>query len=1405
MNKDNNNFTYLKQLINSGEKEVHLEHDIVLGENEEKKFYNGIKIYSDNIIFDANGHTIDAMGLTRIFNITAENFIIKNVTFKNGNNKYGSAVIISNEIIGFFENCVFRRNFSEYGGALYNQIGTIYINDCKFIENTSQRGAGITNYKGNMTIKDSEFQDNKVEKYGGSIQNGYGKMDIIDCNFLENTADLDGGALSNFRGIVEIENTHLKRNKSEDRGGAIHNYIFGTIKLTNCRLSENYANKGGALLNNSHAILKVNDSLFENNNSKDAYSNDIFNDSTLYLEESTFNNPQKSILNRCKVYLTNDKIKTKIHNKGQNITKLTSKEDNFTYLNNLILNNQEMIILDNDIILDVWNYEDEKFPNGFEIGEDNLIIDGRGHVIDTQNNKDLFKFTGKNVHLKNLVLKGKIYIEKDATCIIEKSTIEVGKIINEGELIISNCTFTNNYETALLNHNLLTLKNSHFKDNFKAIRNYNGELKVIDSYFTNNKTAIVNKSTLTLKNALFKDNYGLNGGAVYNYNEDAIIEIFNSKFIHNNAKSGGALYNQSGLIRINNCNFIENHSKKGAAITNIEGTITINDTTFHKNNADNYGGAIYSQQEKINIKKCNFIENSAELSEIGYGGAIYAADIYGFDFESIIISNSSFKNNNAIMGGAIYNRTKLILNDVIFENNSAYESGGAILNEYKTFISDSDFSKNKSLSDKGHGGAIYNSYKTWDDNENFIDGDYEASYPTITTMGVVMVKNTKFEENQSKNEYSNDIFNKSSMILNNLYFNTTAQSILNNKNCHILSENDEIIKKIQNNSAIITLLEENQKNFKYFNNSLAPNNIQLKNDIKHDCYYGRDDEDILINKDDILIDGQNHIINTQTEGKIVINGNNVTLKNIVIRGLIKIEEGSSCTLDNVSIQEGALINKSNLTIKNSLFNKSGKICNKGELTIINSEISENRSEDEIIENDAKLKLINVKFKFNVSRHIILNKKFLAIGGCKLTDNIIEDSTIVNEGKSVNIINTLFKNNSSIYEIHNKTELTIENLEIEHEKTENIFNEGKIVIMSSEVEKSIKNHGKIDYGIRLEDLNDFTKLNEIILKNKNEIILDDDFIFMEYDRNFFEGGIKLESDDYTIDGRNHKIDANYISRVFIINAKRITLKNIHFVHGHTYEDINNSNTVCGGVLVICPEAEVTLENCIFEKNMSEKYAGSILNLGKLEIKKCLFKDNKAKEKGGVVINLGVLKVNNTKFNENCAKKGGVIYNFYEDSLIEVYNSEFINNTARHGGCIYNNGKSLIEYSKFLNNNVYGHKVYGGAICNDDKLTINNSRFENNTAHKFGHGGSIANMYRGILKITDSIFESCKAFNGGAIFCNIESENTIINTEFSNNFARHYGGAIDNWNAILSTHNIKMENNRAWKGNSIYKSH
>lgn len=93
------NFKYLDKLIHNGSKEIALDADIILGWREEKKYLDGIKIDVDDLIIDGNGHAIDAKGLTRIFECTAKNITIENITLRNAfAKKHGGAIYNSGEL-----------------------------------------------------------------------------------------------------------------------------------------------------------------------------------------------------------------------------------------------------------------------------------------------------------------------------------------------------------------------------------------------------------------------------------------------------------------------------------------------------------------------------------------------------------------------------------------------------------------------------------------------------------------------------------------------------------------------------------------------------------------------------------------------------------------------------------------------------------------------------------------------------------------------------------------------------------------------------------------------------------------------------------------------------------------------------------------------------------------------------------------------------------------------------------------------------------------------------------------------------------------------------------------------------------------------------------------------------------
>ena len=127
----------------------------------------------------------------------------------------------------------------------------------------------------------------------------------------------------------------------------------------------------------------------------------------------------------------------------------------------------------------------------------------------------------------------------------------------------------------------------------------------------------------------------------------------------------------------------------GAAIEN-RGDLIIENCGFTGNSSDEFGGAIYNKS-KLLIKNSRFIKNRAD-----YGGAIY------MDLDSILnLEESLFESNTSeFEGGAIYNKSELLIHDSLFDGNASFK-GGAIYNESILNIESSSF-KNNIASDGNH-------------------------------------------------------------------------------------------------------------------------------------------------------------------------------------------------------------------------------------------------------------------------------------------------------------------------------------------------------------------------------------------------------------------------------------------------------------------------------------------------------------------------------------------------------------------------------------------------------------------------------------------------------------------------------------------------------------------------------
>lgn len=275
-------------------------------------------------------------------------------------------------------------------------------------------------------------------------------------------------------------------------------------------------------------------------------------------------------------------------------------------------------------------------------------------------------------------------------------------------------------------------------------------------------------SKLTLKNMILKNGKASQGGAIYSYTHDLIID--NCKFENNFAsENGGAIYISTADLTVTNSKFIKNSVKNskssghGGAIWIYNGNSKISKSTFKSNmalskslkkhkKATKYqfgGGAVYyNEGNKHTLTQCTFTGNKAS----NHGGAVYAHKP-----KSVTIKKCTFNKNKASFedGGAItFNGKKLVISKSKFTNNLAYEDGGAIdalsLTKKKTRITITDSTFKSNTAYKG-AGAIWMGLKTVFTlkNNKFIKNKASIGGALFSEQGVAKITKCVFEGNKA--------------------------------------------------------------------------------------------------------------------------------------------------------------------------------------------------------------------------------------------------------------------------------------------------------------------------------------------------------------------------------------------------------------------------------------------------------------------------------------------------------------------------------------------------------------------------------------------------------------------------------------------------------------------------------
>lgn len=521
-------------------------------------------------------------------------------------------------------------------------------------------------------------------------------------------------------------------------------------------------------------------------------------------------------------------------------------------------------------------------------------------------------------------------------------------------------------------------------------------------------------------------------------------------------------------------------------------------------------------------------------------------------------------------------------------------------------------------------------------------------------------------------------------------------------------------------------------------------------------------ETLTIDVDDILIDGCGHTIQSSGINTpiLLITSNNVTLKNI------NFKNGNSNT-------EGGAINNIN-----------------GTLNIINCEFNNNSSHNgnggAIYNLDGILNVHNCKFVGNMSDRgdggAIYNfdGELNISDECEFKSNHAKFGGAIYNGKSLSLKNAAFTNNKSQkgLSVFNTNDMTLTDCSFKRDDENDlingseIHNHGTINIKSGQKE----NIQKLTRGgfihIKSENAKSFKYLNSIIGSGEKEIKLNCDMVNKE-----FKKGIDINEDGMTIDGDNYIIDG-LGKAIFNINGSNVTLKNINFRNGSTFEGgaINNKSD------------SLTLINCNFECNISNR-GGAINNEGFIEMDDCNFTDNIANEtNGGAINNKGELKLNSCDFiNNSSNRNGGAINNL---NLLDIKGGKFESNRAKSDGASINNDEnaSLNLFNINFENNIAKGK--GSVIYNDSHAQMKRCMFSNNISSELSNIIFQFGDENSYLSIDDCIF-SRDRFSNNLIF--IENGSCdVFSSKFKFTKERENSYVIYNENGILKVKDLDFEN-------------
>lgn len=521
--------------------------------------------------------------------------------------------------------------------------------------NTDGGWGGVAHATGGfiLTVKESNLTGNFASTGGGAFSSGTGakEINVIDSKFTNNVAQYDGGAIASYAGF-NIKNSMFDSNRA----------MYEKDEDGNWKRLENFGKDplgGGALALGAESetvITSISGSEFKNNKSG-LNGGAIATRLAVAVDVNANYVPETRQTNSAKLDVA------------------ATFENNFAERSGGAIYNT--------------------FYNDANAGA------GKGVIVRGEFEDNQAGYHGGAIYNdgdKDSLANGAVMTVINGEFERNKAGDSGGAIYNSGELYVNGGTFEDNHADVWAG----AIYSSGNTDE------YDLKMEKVEKPYRRDTAGV-----LEIKNATFTGNSATYAGAVAAGTSTSKTIIENTVFKNNTADEIGAVAlfakgSLSGVKFYENKSTSEDASSDGAgalflgATSSTEVNNSLSNSVFQENKSATRGGAISTRtfvmgnnkNAYLDIAGTDFIDNSAATNGGAFDNYFYHS---AKNADAVYVASSSFSDNSAQKGGAVYNRgaesapknkgtqseqrAAIEFDDVKFLNNEASVAGGAIYNE----------------------------------------------------------------------------------------------------------------------------------------------------------------------------------------------------------------------------------------------------------------------------------------------------------------------------------------------------------------------------------------------------------------------------------------------------------------------------------------------------------------------------------------------------------------------------------------------------------------------------------------------------------------------------------------------------------------------------------------------------